>query len=141
MSFKTIWDAIFTEVDKMRTADKVIWSVYNYDNKLKSESFPCIIITPTDWEEKITDSCTNQPTFNFSITLVDESSVNASDTEDNLRTLSDTLMGHLKDVTAVTLTNWVVLTTDWTYTRWRVKDQENMRVFQVMARYTTNAPK
>lgn len=140
MSFAEIGTAIYTEVDKLRTVDAVIWVVYNYDAKLKDSSFPCIIITPVDWEEIIHDTAYNEPTYNFSITLIDESNNNASNTESNMRTLSDRLMERLKDVVYVTLTNWCTVKCTRSYKRWRAYDQENLRVFQIIAKYTGIKP-
>ena len=82
------------------------------------------------------DSAFNEPTYNFAITLIDESNTDASDTEVNMRTLADTLMEHLKDCVYLTLSNGSTVQCTWSYKRGRDASQENIRVFQVIAKYT-----
>jgi len=105
MSFKTIWDTIFTELDKVRTVDLTAWSVYNYDPKV-IENYPAITITPTNWDENILDTCTNETTYNFTIRTIDEIHTAIATVENNMRVLADTVMERLKDVpTSISYSN------------------------------------
>jgi len=136
MSFKTIWDAIFTELDKVRTIDLTAWSVYNYEPKI-IENYPAILITTANWDEEILDTITNETTYNFTIRTVDEIHTWIATVEDNMRTLADTVLERLKDVsTSISYSNGCTVKMEYSYEWWWTDTQEPLRVFEITAKYT-----
>lgn len=135
MSFRTIGNALYTKLLEIKNTDLRVWEVFNYDPKLKDIWMPCIIISPVDWDENIYDTCSNETTYNFSIRTIDETD-NIATVEDNIRWLADIVLEKLKDVWDVTFTNWFTRKLTFTYNWWWIDEQQPLRVFEVIARFT-----
>ena len=139
--FYEIWLAIYNKLVELKTAS-VIWEVYNRDIKIEWWiSVPAIIITPTDWQEVLLDSCLDNSTFNFSIRLIDQIYTGIGATEDNIRKLADSVLEKLKDLWDIVYTNWATYKVEYSYIRGYTDTQEPFRVFQVSAKFSATEQK
>jgi len=136
MSFTEIWNAINTEMLKVKNTDARVGAVYNYDIKIEDWiSLPAIIITPVNWDETYLDSCKNETTFNFAVRVIDSLQTNRSSVEANMRVLADIVLERLKDIVDVTYSNWSTYSLTFTYDRGYIEHQEPMRVFEIICKF------
>jgi len=136
MAFVEIWNAINTEMLKVKDTDLRVWDVYNYDPKI-IWNYPAIIITPTNWNNNIYDTCNDLVTYNYKIVVVDEIQTWIATVEDNMRSLADVVIERLKDVpTSILYIGWNTVKMEFDYQWWRADNQEPQRVFEITAKFT-----
>lgn len=137
MSFVDIWNAINTEMLKVKNTDARVGSVYNYDIKIESWiNLPAIIITPSSWDEWIFDSCKNDVTFNYIVRVIDSLQTNWATVEDNMRYIADIVMERLKDMPNIVYSNGETYKIEFTYDWWYIETQEPMRVFEINCKFS-----
>jgi len=138
-SFKEIGDAINVQMLLVKNSDAKVWAVYNHDIKVQSWiSLPAIIITPSNGNETLLDSCSNETTINFTVRLIDRIQDWIADVENNMRIVADMMMSRLKDVWDITWTNdsGFTIKTEYSYVWWFADTQEPIRVFEVECKFT-----
>lgn len=140
-SFKSIWDTIYNKMLELATwNDARIWAVYNHDIKIESWiSLPAIIITPSNWNVNLLDSCSFENQINYTVRLIDRTISNYWDIEDNMRIIADMVMTKLKEIWTITRSNnnWMTTKCTFSYQRWFTNTQEPFRVFEVLCVFTS----
>ena len=137
-SFKEIWDAIYTEMLKLKDTDAKVWWVYNYDVKIEDWiALPAIIITPSNGSKNYLDSCSYETNLPFTVRLFDRIQDWIETMENNMRIVADMMLGRLADIDTITWTNnsgtTVKLEYDFVWGFW--DSQEPIRVFEVECRF------
>ena len=139
-SFKAIGDAIYSKMSEIATWDSArVGAVYNHDIKIENGiSLPAIIITPSDGNVDILDSCSYQSQINYTVRLVDRMNDWMAEVEDNMRVVADMVMKSLQEIGSITRTNadWFTVKCLFNYQWWYANTQEPLRVFQVDCQFT-----
>jgi len=138
-SFKAIWDTIYQKMLEIKNIEHRIWAVYNHDIKVENWiSLPAIIITPSNGNVNLLDTCSYENQINYTVRLVDRTQTDYSDIEDNIRVVADMVMKRLKEIWTITWTNnnWMTVKCTFDYNRWFTDTQEPMRIFQVRCIFT-----
>ena len=134
--FKAIWDALYTEMLKVKTIDLKVVEVFNYDIKIENGIWtPSIIITPTSGSENYLDSCRNQTSINYVIRVIDQMFNSMSVVEDNIRSLADTVLERLKDLPNITYSNGATYRLVFDYQFWWTDTSEPFRVFEINCKF------
>lgn len=139
-SFKEIWDAIFNQLNTLKTSDWKVWSVFNHDVKIENWiSLPAIVITPSNWTVSFLDSCSYENQINFEVRLFDRTVNNYWTIEENMRTVADMMMQKLKNIWTIAWnnSNWKTVKCVFDYERGFTDTQEPLRVFEVVCRFTS----
>lgn len=138
-SFKAIWDTIYNKMLEIKNTDLKVWAVYNYDIKIENWiSLPAIIITPSDWNVNLLDSCSYENKLNYTVRLIDRTYTNIANVEDNMRVVADMVMKKLKEIGAITRSNsnGNTVKCEFRYQRWFTNTQEPFRIFEVECSFT-----
>jgi hypothetical protein len=138
-SFKQIWDIIYDKMLELKTDDKRVWAVYNHDIKIENWiSLPAIIITPSNGNISLLDSCSYENQINYTVRLIDRTQKNYAQVEDNLRVVADMMMQKLKEIWTITWSNsnWTTVKCEFNYQWWFTDTQEPFRIFEVECRFT-----
>lgn len=138
-SFKEIWDVIYNKMLEIKNNAERVWEVFNHDIKIENWiSLPAIIITPTNWNVDILDSCSLESQINYSVRLIDRISDWIAEVEDNMRIVADMVMKSLQEIWTITWTNsdWLTVKSIFNYQWWFIDTQEPFRVFQVNCQFT-----
>lgn len=139
-SFKEIWDTIYTKMLEIATwNDARVWAVYNHDIKIENWiNLPAIIITPSNGNINLLDSCSYENQINYTVRLIDRTVKNFATIEDNMRVVADMVMSKLKEIWTITRNNndWLTVKCVFDYRRWFSDSQEPFRVFEVECRFT-----
>lgn len=138
-SFKAIWDAIYQKALEIQNTTERIGAVYNHDIKIENwVSLPAIIITPSNGNVNILDSCNYENQINFTVRLIDRIDDWMAEVEDNMRVVADMLLKALQEIGSITRTNanWLTVKSLFNYQWWFANTQEPLRVFQVECMFT-----
>lgn len=138
-SFKEIWNTIYNKMNEIKNTDLRVWAVYNYDIKIENWiSLPAIIITPSNWNVNLLDSCNYENKINFTVRLIDRVYKDMSTIESNMREVADVVMKKLKEIWTITRnnSNGTTVKCEFTYLWWFTDTQEPLRVFEVECNFT-----
>jgi len=142
MSFKAIGDALYTKLLEIKTTDQKVAEVYNYDIKIEGGIWtPSIVITPSSWNEVELDSCKNNMAINYVVRVIDQVHTDISIVEDNIRSLADTVIEKIKDLSDITYSNGATYRLTFDYQFWRTDTQEPMRVFELTCKFQASETK
>lgn len=137
-SFKEIGKAIFEKMSEIKNAR--VWSVFNHDIKIENGiSLPAIIITPSNGNLSILDSCWYSQNINFTVRVIDRIQDWYSEVEDNMREIADIALTKLKELWTISRTNndWYTVSCEFDFNRWFADTQEPFRVFEIECRFKT----
>lgn len=138
-SFKEIWDTIYSKMNEILTDEQRIGAVYNHDIKIENWiSLPAIIITPSNGNINLLDSCSYENQINYTVRLIDRTQSDYADIEDNIRVVADMVMKRLKEIWTIEWNNsdWKTVKCEFNYRWWFTDTQEPFRVFEVECRFT-----
>ena len=139
-SFKEIWDTIYTKMLEIATwNDARVWAVYNHDIKIENWiNLPAIIITPSNGNVNLLDSCSYENQINYTVRLIDRTQVSYATIEDNMRVVADMMMWKLKEIGTITWNNnnWKTVKCEFDYQRGFTDTQEPFRIFEVDCKFT-----
>ena len=131
MSFKEIWNAVYTQLLGVKTTSPAVAEVYNHEVK-ESTSYPYIAITPTDVKEDVLDQLQNESNYNFTIRLIDKNK-DIREMEARMRELADLVLTKLRDMGhQITLTNGTSIKLTWSWNWGWLDEQEPLRVFNII---------
>ena len=133
-SFSSIGDAIYNKMLEVKNTDVRVWSVFNHDIKIEWWiSLPAIIITPTNGNEIILDSCSMESNISFIVRLIDRIQDGIDQAEQNMREVADLMMSRLKELGTITWTtdNGATVKLEFSFQRGYADTQEPIRVFEV----------
>lgn len=138
-SFKEIGDTIYNKMLEIKSETERIGEVYNHDIKIEDWiSLPAIIITPTNGNVDILDSCSLESQINYTVRLIDRISDWIAEVEDNMRIVADLVMKGLEEIGSIKWTNsdWLTVKCLFNYQWGFIDTQEPFRVFQVGCQFT-----
>ena len=105
--------------------------VYNYDKKIADAGYPYAVITPTDWVESMYTSKDNQVTIGYSISIFVRNKDIAT-TEWTIRAYVDEILWDLRNDAYLT---WTALSSNFDIQRWRINDEQPVRVATIKCNY------
>lgn len=138
-SFKEIGDTIYNKMVEIKNNTWRVGVVYNHDIKIEDGiSLPAVIITPTNGNVDILDSCSLSSQINFTVRLMDRINDWIAEVEDNLRIVADMILKGLEEIGSINWTNsdWLTVKCVFNYQWGFVDTQEPLRVFSVNCQFT-----
>jgi len=93
MSYKDIWDRLYTEINNIPKLNTRTW---NYE-KTNIDTFPNAIIYPTTWDQQGYDSNSFQTIYNFNVRITEQNK-NRQVMEDRIRILIDQVLEKLRKI-------------------------------------------
>ena len=137
-SFKEIGLAIYNKMQEINGVR--VGAVYNHDIKIEDWiSLPAIIITPSNGNLSILDSCWYSQNINFTVRVIDRIQDWYWEVEDNMREIADIVLTKLKELWTISRTNndWYTVNCEFDFERWFADTQEPFRVFEIECKFKT----